>query len=88
MEIEDFSITLPHPIHYALHKLIIGHRRQKEDKALKDRQSGIDILNALIQKGEADAIKKVFQALPNKWQSKIKSSLEKAEETHILELLL
>ena len=88
VEIEDFSITLPHPIYYALHKLIIGHRRQKEDKAIKDRQSGIGILNALIQKGETDNVKKVFNSMPKKWQGKIKSSLEKAEETRLLELLL
>lgn len=87
VKIEDFSITLPHPIHYALHKLIIGHRRQKEDKAMKDRQSAIDILNALIHKGEADMVKKVFQAMPKKWKNKIKGSLEKTPETHILELL-
>lgn len=88
VEIENFSITLPHPIYYALHKLIIGHRRQKKDKAIKDRQSGIDILNALIQKGETDAIKKVFDSMPSKWQSKIKISLEKAQEARLLELLL
>ncbi|HBQ20998.1 MAG: hypothetical protein A2Z91_09090 [Deltaproteobacteria bacterium GWA2_38_16] len=88
VEIENFVITLPHPIYYALHKLIIVHRRQKEDKAIKDRQSGIDILNALIHNDEIDEVKKVFNSIPKKWQNKIKSSLEKAEESHLLELLL
>lgn len=88
VELEDFSITLPHPIHFALHKLIIGHRRQKKDKAIKDRQSAIDILNALIQKGETEEIKKVFYSIPKKWQNKIKSSLEKTQEISILQLLL
>ena len=88
VEIEDFFITLPHPIYYALHKLIISHRRRKVDKAIKDRQSGIDILNALIHNDEIDEVKKVFNSIPKKWQNKIKSSLEKAEESHLLELLL
>ena len=87
VEIEDFSITLPHPVYYGLHKLIISHRRQKEEKAMKDRQSAIDILNALIQKGEVASVKKVFDSMPKKWQSKIKSSLEKAQEPRLLELL-
>ncbi len=85
--IENFSITLPHPIYYALHKLMVGHRRFKKDKAIKDRQSGIDILNALIQKGEAAEIKKVFDSISKKWQNKIKNSLEKAQEIHLLDLL-
>lgn len=88
VKIEDFSITLPHPIQFALHKLIIGQRRSKKDKSIKDRQSGIDILNALIQKGEANTVKKAFYSMPKKWQNKIKSSLEKTEEARILEFLL
>ena len=87
VEIEDFSITLPHPVYYGLHKLIISHRRKKEEKSMKDRQSAIDILNALIQKGEVASVKKVFDSMPKKWQSKIKSSLEKAQEPRLLELL-
>ncbi len=85
-EVGHFSIVLPHPVHFALHKLIISERRLKEDKAAKDKSTAIDILKALIQKGEVLAVKKVFDSLPSRWQKKIVKGL--GEEKEILTLLV
>ena len=87
VKVEDFFITLPHPANFALHKLIIFQRRQKEDKAVKDRRMAISILDMLIEKGEAAYIKKIFLASPSKWQSKIITGLKTGDEKHILEIL-
>lgn len=35
VKVEDFHVTLPHPVNFALHKLIIFQRRLKEEKAIK-----------------------------------------------------
>jgi hypothetical protein len=87
VKIEDFYLTLPHPANFALHKLIIFQRRLKEEKALKDRAAAIKVLNALIQKGEVDMIKKVFNSIPQKWQGKVIKGLEEAREKELLNLL-
>ena len=87
VEIEDFSVRLPHPIHFALHKLIISGRRRLKDKALKDIKTAVDILRLLIEKSEGPDIIKIFHSLPKKWQSKIHQSMTKTEEKEILELL-
>lgn len=87
IKVEDFYITLPHPVNFTLHKLIIFQRRVKEEKALKDRTAAVEILKALVNKGESNIIKKIFSSLPMKWQKKIILGLKQTETKEILEIL-
>ena len=87
VRLDDFSITLPHPANFALHKLIIFQRRKKQEKAQKDSGAAIGILKALINKGEARVVGRVFNAIPQKWQSKIIKGLEKIQERDIIKAL-
>lgn len=87
VKIENFEVWLPHPINFALHKLIIFQRRLKEEKAAKDRNAAIEILNALITKGEAAIIKRVFNSMIPKWQKKVIDGLKDAQEKDILSIL-
>lgn len=87
VKVENFYLTLPHPANFALHKLIVFQRRIKEEKALKDKKAAIEILNALINKGESRIIKNVFNSVLLKWQKKIIRGLEEFKEKKILEIL-
>ncbi len=87
VKIEDFYVILPHPANFALHKLIIFQRRFKEEKAIKDRNAAIKILKALIDKGEINMVKRVFESVPKKWQKKIIKGLEESKEKEILDKL-
>lgn len=87
IKVEAFYLTLPHPANFSLHKLIIFQRRIKEDKAVKDRNIAIEILKALINKGEAGVINKVFNSVPQKWQKKIIKGLEETKGKKILNIL-
>lgn len=87
VKVKNFYVTLPHPANFALHKLIIFQRRFKEDKAEKDRNAAIEILRALMTKGEAVTIKHVFNSMLPKWQKKVLKGLEEAKEKEILRLL-
>ena len=85
-KIEDFYLNLPHPVNFALHKLIVSQRRDKEDKAIKDRNIAIEILRALINKEEANIIDRVFKSMPRKWQKKVIRGLEETNEKEILSI--
>ncbi|MDD5774397.1 MAG: GSU2403 family nucleotidyltransferase fold protein [Candidatus Omnitrophica bacterium] len=85
--VEDFYLTLPHPANFALHKLIIFQRRLKVDKASKDRNTAIEILKALINKGESKMIRQVFDSVPKKWQLKIIQGLSEPVDKDILAVL-
>ena len=83
----DFYVTVPHPVNFALHKIIIFQRRMREEKAIKDRNMAIDILKALINKKEEKSIKHIFEHIPQKWQKKIIKGLEETYEKDILDIL-
>ena len=87
VKVENFFVAVTHPANFALHKLIIFQRRRNEDKAVKDRNSAVEILKALIGKGEAQTVVKIFTSVPTKWQSKIIKGLETAGEKEILKIL-
>lgn len=87
VKVEDFFVTLPHPVNFALHKLIIFQRRLKEEKAIKDRNTAIEILKALINKGDMTILKPVFNSMLPKWQKKVIKGLEEVKEKAILSLL-
>jgi hypothetical protein len=84
VKIEDFYLNLPHPVNFALHKLIVSQRRDKEDKAIKDRNIALEILKALINKEEAKLIDMVFKSMPRKWQKKVIRGLGETTEKEIL----
>lgn len=81
------KLKLPHPANFALHKLLVMTRRPKAEKQAKDKESAIRILDALIDSDQKAAIKKAFQAMPKKWQGKVKKQLTDITEKKILEVL-
>ena len=87
-KIEDLSVTLPHPANFALHKMLILERRPTREKAEKDSVAAVQILEALIAKGEQNNIKKVFLSLPPLWQRKIQKVLQAVDNKNISSILL
>ena len=83
IKVEDFYINVPHPANFALHKLIIFQRRTKEYKVLKDKNTAIGVLRALLDKGEGHIIKKTLGSVPQKWKKKIIKGLEGEKALHI-----
>lgn len=84
VKIEDFYINVPHPVNFALHKLIIFQRRVKEHKGLKDKNTAIEILKALSNKGEERLIRETLKSIPRKWKRKVIKGLEGEKEIKIL----
>jgi hypothetical protein len=82
------AITLPHPARFGLHKLLVMTRRTAPDKKAKDKDAGVRILNALIQNNQSQSIKTAFDAMPKRWQAKIKQQLSEITEKPILDMLM
>jgi len=77
IEAEGLNINVPHPAAFALHKLIISARRTKEEKLLKDRKEALEILKALLRKGDAGEIRKMFEKMPAGWRKRVLNVLAK-----------
>ncbi len=80
-------VKLPHPVAFALHKLIILGRRAKQEKADKDRDQALSLLHFVIKHDKPAKIKAVFGSMPKSWQKNIKDVLTKLDEEAILSFL-
>lgn len=72
------TLHLPHPADYAVHKLIIAGKRAGKEKAEKDRVSALEVIQALIDKGEQTAIEKSLGYLSKTELKVAKKELEHA----------
>ncbi|MBU0672731.1 MAG: nucleotidyltransferase domain-containing protein [Candidatus Margulisbacteria bacterium] len=87
INVDGLRIKLPHPIAYALHKLIILGRRTKKEKAAKDRDQALMLLHHVLKHEKPRKIKEIFLTMPKKWQDKIFKALKKLDEEEILSVL-
>lgn len=86
-KIENLSVTLPHPANFAIHKLLILQRRPKPEKAQKDRDAAVRILEALTVKGEQDSARKLFRSLPLRWQTRIQKAMQDVNNKDVLSIV-
>ena len=86
-KIGDTEVTLPHPANFALHKLLILSRRPTPEKQGKDKEAATRIRQALIDKGEGDLLRTVFNTMPRKWQVKVQRQLADTLDRAILDVL-
>jgi len=87
VDTEGFTVCLPSPVHFALHKLILFQRRAKKEKAEKDRDAAVMLLRALIRKGDSGRIRVVFNFMLPSWRKNVLKGLQNAEDKDILNLL-
>jgi hypothetical protein len=75
---ENLHIRVPEPAAFALHKLIISTRRSNKEKAGKDLQMAVGLLEFLYTRPhEARRIKSILGAIPKKWLETILSISKK-----------
>ncbi|MCL4400650.1 nucleotidyltransferase domain-containing protein [Candidatus Parvarchaeota archaeon] len=84
IESNGIKVTVPHPAAYGLRKLIVSQRRTSKEKMLKDQESGLSVLHALIEKGESDTIKAMFNKLLPSWREKVLDALTKYDDQDVM----
>ncbi|MFC2160644.1 GSU2403 family nucleotidyltransferase fold protein [Acidobacteriota bacterium] len=87
IESDHLILNVPHPAAFALHKLIISERRPKEEKRIKERREAIHILNCLIEKGDKEIVKRLFESIPRRWKTKVVNALRIADEERFTDFL-
>ena len=69
------TLTMPHPVNFALQKLIISGRRPNKDKGAKDRLQALEILRVVVERGEGDSIRRKLRELPKGWRKAVQHGL-------------
>lgn len=87
VRLHEIAVTLPHPANFALHKLLILTRRPTREKQAKDKEAALQILRALLDEGEGHRVRSVFNAMPRRWQAKVKEQLADLLDKGILDIL-
>lgn len=87
VEKEGVAVNLPHPVLFALHKLIVAGLRKNVDKSEKDTQQALGILRVIREREGTSVIRIYFRLIMPKWQNKIIKLLRKIGETEILSVL-
>jgi len=83
----DVSVTLPHPVDFALHKLLIAGRRNRKEKAEKDRTQAVALLKALNIAGDFETVRTVYTGMPKSWRRKIRQELLALGEEQLIVLI-
>jgi hypothetical protein len=86
VETEGMKLTLPHPVNFGLHKLLVLGKRPSKEKAAKDMQDAVRVLNALVEKGETEFVKSIFNSMPERWRNRIKKSIKELPEKDLWDI--
>jgi hypothetical protein len=73
------TLTLPHPVNFALQKLIVSGRRADKDKGAKDRAQAIEVLRIVIARGDGPSIREKYDKLPAGWRKAVAAALDETD---------
>lgn len=75
------TVTVPNPLNFCLHKLIVAQRRKNQDKKEKDLEQAVYVLPIL----EPTSFEEAFGRLPRRWRAFVDRSLGQATDLFPLE---
>lgn len=86
----DFSglkVTVPNPIIFGFHKLIIASRRNEEEKKEKDIEAGLSVLYMCLKNEGEKILTELYKDIPLKQKKSIVTILNDRKEYQLLERL-
>ncbi len=84
---DHMTLKLPHPAAFALHKLIVMKRRIRSQKALKDRDQALLLMDFLVKNNKARELKDKYLAMHPKWRKMVVAALKGLDRADIINLL-
>lgn len=88
IHVDRMRVKLPHPVAFALHKLIVHGRRIKQEKARKDLDQALQLLHFVLKHDRPEKITSLFNTMPKSWQKAIIKILTDQDEGAILDALV
>ncbi len=84
LKFDDTLVVVPHPIRFALLKLIVAAKRTKSVKRVNDERQASQVIQALIQTGEEQQLEQAFDSIPDKWQQTIRQTCVRMHEIGVI----
>jgi hypothetical protein len=89
VDYKDLQVRVPHPVRFALHKLIISQRRQTKNskpkdnelrKTDKDIRQAVEVMEMLARMGEKQKIIEVYDSLTKKQKGYIRDAVGSSQD--------
>lgn len=87
VDFRGIPVRLPHPVRFALQKLLVSRRRDDREKGAKDRTQAVMVLDAIRAAGDAALVSEVYSSLPAKWRRAIRAAMDEPDSSGVIELL-
>jgi len=68
-------VAVPHPVNFALTKLMVSTRRKLPVKCENDQRQAVQVLRALLEIGKENELLSVFHGMPKTWQKSVRGLL-------------
>jgi hypothetical protein len=87
VDFNGLKMTLPHPVNFGVHKMIVSSRRKNIDKKAKDIQVGLEVLRLCIDNMDEPKLVSLFKSISQKQQKRVMKSFEDHEAEDIVRIL-
>ena len=87
VDFNGLKVTLPHPVNFGVHKMIVSSRRKNIDKKAKDIQVGLEVLRLCIDNMDEPKLVNLFKSISQKQQKRVMKSFEDHEAEDIVRIL-
>ena len=81
------KVTIPHPVNFGLHKILVSSRRTDADKKAKDIKAGVEVLRMCAENMDGPRIVDLFGTISQKQRQRIIKSLEASGAEDLLKML-
>jgi len=81
------KVTIPHPVNFGLHKILVSSRRTDADKKAKDIKAGVEVLRMCAENMDGPRIVDLFGTISQKQRQRIIKSLEASGAEDLLTLM-
>jgi hypothetical protein len=79
VQLNDIAVTVPEPEAFALHKLIVYGLRKDSEKAAKDLEAAIGLLQFFEDKpSHLKRLQEIYSQFPKRWRTKVDTALKNA----------
>ena len=87
VDFNGLKVTLPHPVNFGVHKMIVSSRRKNIDKKAKDIQAGLEVLRLCIDNMDEPKLVSLLKSISQKQQKKVMKAFEDHGAEDIVKIL-
>lgn len=88
VDFNGLKVTLPHPVNFGLHKIIVSSRRKNAEKKAKDIEAGLEVLRLCVDNTDEQKLIELFKNISEKQRKKVIKTLEDNKAEDILRCLV